>query len=95
MIKIQVRSVLNIAKTLSGRNILVDMPEQSTLYDLLCELTNLYGQEFHNSVCNEDGYSDSKVSVQINGVNAAVIGGVTALLESGDDVLIMPVISGG
>jgi len=92
---VQVRSVLNIAKILSGRKISVELPEQSTLYGLLRELTVLCGQEFFDAVCDDTGYSDRKASVLVNGRNAAVIGGVGLVLKDGDDVLIMPVISGG
>ena len=92
---VQVRSVLYIARILSGRKISVDVPEQSDLHGLLRELTVLYGQEFYDAVCDEDGYSDRKASVLVNGRNAAAIGGVGIKLKDGDDVLIMPVISGG
>ena len=93
--KIQVRSVLTIAKILSGKIIHVEFPEPLTLQELLTELTATYGQEFYDAVCDETGYSDSKVSILVNGTNVAVIGGVGIQLKDDDDVLIMPVISGG
>ena len=92
---IQVRSVHSIAKILSGRKIIVELPDPSTLHGLLKELTRVYGQEFYDAVCNETGYPEEKVAVLINGTSAAVHGGAVVSLKDGDDVLILPVISGG
>ena len=92
---IQVRSVLSLAKILQGRKITVELPEGETLRGLLCELARLYGQEFYDAVCSEDGSDERKAAVLLNGSSALAIGGVNIPLKDGDDVLIMPVISGG
>jgi len=93
--EIQVRTALYVTKILGGRSITVEIPEPSTLNDLLRELTDIYGQEFYDAVCNEDGYDDGKTAILVNGTSAAAIGGVSIPLKNGDDVLIMPIISGG
>ena len=93
--KITVRSVHGIAKILSGRKVFIDLPEPSTLLDLLRKLTDTYGQDFYDAVCDETGYPESKVAILVNGASAAAIGGVGISLKDGDDVLILPVISGG
>jgi len=92
---IQVRSTTHIAKILSGRKINVELEGSASLHDLLRELTKKYGQAFYDEVCDETGYPEEKVAVLLNGTNVAVIGGVDKLLKDGDDVLILPVISGG
>jgi len=92
---IQVRSVHSIAKILSGRKIYVEIQEPSTLHGLLRELTVIYGQDFYDAVCNESGYPEDKVAILVNGSSAAVHGGAVVPLRDGDDVLILPVISGG
>jgi len=92
---VQVRSVLSIAKILGGRKITVTLPEGTALRDLLQTLADTYGQEFYDAVCSEDGYNESKAAVLVNGSSAAAIGGVGIRLRDGDDVLIMPVMSGG
>jgi len=95
LMKITVRSVHTISKILSGRKIFVELSEPSTLHGLLRELTRVYGQEFFEAVCDEGGYPESKVAILVNGTSAAVLGGAGVPLKDGDDVLILPVISGG
>jgi molybdopterin converting factor small subunit len=93
--KIQVRSGLNIAEIMDCRSVGVELPEKATLKNLLDELSAIYGRKFHDAVCDEFGYPESVVAVLINGVSAAAIGGAGIKLKDGDDVLILPVISGG
>lgn len=85
----------NIAKIFSARKIFVEIPEPSTLHGLLRELTRIYGMEFFDAVCDDTGYSESLVAVLVNGTSAAVLGGAEAGIKDGDDVLILPLISGG
>ena len=92
---IQVRSVHSIAKIISGRKINIEIPDSSTLNGLLHELTRSFGQEFYDAVCDETGYPENKVAILINGTSAGVLGGVSVPLKDGDDVLILPIISGG
>jgi len=94
MMTIQIRAVLTIAKILGGRKITVTLPEDSTLRDLLINLADTY-DGFYDAVCSEDGYNEGKAAVLVNGSSAAAIGGVGMRLCDGDDVLIMPVMSGG
>lgn len=93
--KIQLRSVMNIAQTIGARQTFFELAEPSTLRDLLKELTAAYGQEFYDAVCDETGYPDDKVAILINGDSAAAIGGVDVRINDGDDVLILPIIDGG
>ena len=93
--RVTIRSAAHIAKILKGRQIYSEIPEQSTLGDLLRVLTEAYGQEFYNAVCNEEGYPPDKVAILVNGSSAMAKGGIGLQLGDGDDVLILPAISGG
>jgi len=92
---IQIRSASNIAKIFNSRKFNIELQEPSTLKDLLEKLTNIYGQEFFDEACTEDGYSPEQIAILVNGSSAAAIGGVSIQLKDGDDVLFLPVISGG
>jgi len=93
--RIQVRSALTIAKVLSGKKFVLDVPEPLTLGGLLDVLEKTYGQPFHDAVCDESGYSAKKTALLVNGTSAAAKDGLGTQLKDGDDVLILPVISGG
>ena len=93
--KIQVRAAAHIAKIFDSRKTYIELPEPSTLGGLLNELTRIYGQEFYDAACTEDGYSPKHVAILVNGSSAAAIGGVDIKLKDGDDVLFLPTISGG
>ena len=71
------------------------MPEQATLLDLLQELTRRHGQEFAEVAYADEGYPPEKLAVLLNGSSAAAIGGLDIKLKEGDDVLLLPIISGG
>ena len=86
---------MGISKILPGRVTYVELQGPSTLHGLLRELTRVYGQEFYDAVCDETGYPINKVAILVNGSSAAAIGGVGIPLKDGDDVLILPIISGG
>ena len=86
---------MSLSKILSGRKIFIDLPDRSTLHELLRELTRIYGQDFYDMVCCEDGYPEDEVAILVNGSSAAATGGVEIQLKDGDDVLILPIISGG
>ena len=93
--KVGIRSTLHISKILSGRSISIDLNGSMSLRELLKELTNTYGHEFYNAVCDEGGYPANKVAILINGVSAVAKDGVDTIINEGDDILIMPIISGG
>jgi len=92
---IQVRTVHTIAKIISGRKIFAEIPAKSTLHDFLKFMTDTYGQDFYDAVCDESGYPMHRVAILVNGTSAAVLGGAELTLKDGDDVLILPVTSGG
>jgi len=86
---------MHIAKILSGRRVTIELTGPQTLGGLLRELTDSYGQEFYDAVCNEEGYHAEKAAILINGVSAAAIGGPDTILNDGDEVTILPAIHGG
>ncbi|MCL2391573.1 MAG: MoaD/ThiS family protein [Oscillospiraceae bacterium] len=92
---IQIRTVHSIAKIISGRKVFVELPDGASLHELLRNMTGTYGQDFYDAVCDETGYPELRVAILVNGTSAAVLGGAEMLLKDGDDVLILPVTSGG
>ncbi len=73
-----------------------DLEEGSSLSDLLNKLSSLYGKPFQKEVY-EPGLKDLKMGfvVTINGVLMGQLQGVDTELKSGDNVILMSLMSGG
>lgn len=77
----------------------VDMPEGSTLADLLQKLIADSGEEFRCRIFSEDSQGSEVVRkdirLLINGRDYIFVKGLDSLLEDGDRVSIMPLMGGG
>ena len=96
MINITVRSAMSIAKALGGRSIKVEIDEKADVSVLFTCLSERYGETFRRYIYKEDGtFKNGFFSIMLNGRNIFALEGFKCLLKEGDDVLILPVISGG
>lgn len=85
-----------IAETLGGRNIEVALVNGADISDLMIHLSETYGESFRNRIFNEDGSTkDGWFTVALNGRNIYAYDGFHCSLNEGDDVLILPALSGG
>ena len=96
MISVTVRSAMYLAEALGGRRIEVKLDKEadvSSLFNYLCET---YGEKFREYIYKKDGsLKDGFFSVTLNGRNIFALDGFNCVLNEGDDVLILPAISGG
>ena len=93
---VTVRSVMSISEALGGRKIMVDMDENADISALLRFLSETYGEAFRRHIFNEDGSArHGHFSITLNGRNIFALDGFGCALKEGDDVLILPAISGG
>ena len=96
MIAITVRSAMSIAQALGGRKIEVALDESADISGLFAHLSQTYGEAFHRHIFKKDGTTkDGHFSVLLNGRNIFAYDGFGCTLNEGDDVLILPAISGG
>ncbi len=74
----------------------IEIPENSTIEDLLSILANKYGEPFKRAVY-ETGSLDLKANfvATINGNLLNELNGIKTRLKQDDQVIIMPVVSGG
>ena len=74
----------------------LDLPLKATVYDLLRELSNTYGQMFEREVF-EDGRKNviDGLIVTVNGTAAARLKGLETRLKLGDVVTLLPLFAGG
>ena len=96
MIGVTVRSAMSIAQALGGRRIEVTLDENADVSKLLVNLSETYGEAFYRHIYKKDGSTrDGYFSVLLNGRNIFAFEGFGCVLKEGDDVLILPAISGG
>jgi len=96
MISVTVRSAMQIAEALGGRSIEVALDESADISVLFAYLSATYGEAFRERVFKEDGsVKNGFFSVLLNGRNIFALSGFGCVLKEGDDVVILPAISGG
>ena len=96
MINITVRSAMSIADALGGRRIEVELDEKADVSVLFAYLSDTYGEAFRERVFKKDGSPKyGYFSVLLNGRNIFAFDGFGCILKEGDNVVILPAISGG
>ncbi len=74
----------------------LEIPDESTVAELLTRLSERYGEPFRKAVY-EKGSADVKANfiVTVNGYLLNQLRGTSTRLKSGDTVILMSVVSGG
>jgi len=68
--------------------------EQISVKDMIEELGKRYGEEFKNRLL-EDGQLRRFVNVYVNGEDIRHLDGLDTIVKKGDEVSILPAVSGG
>ena len=97
MIRVTVRSAMQIADVLGGRKIEVALSDENPdISALFANLSLSYGEAFRERIFKEDGsVKNGHFSVMLNGRNIFAFDGFACGLKEGDDVVILPAIGGG
>ena len=96
MITVKVRTILTIKKILGKGEIEVPVPENTTLKELVTILGNRFGDELTSLLRGpETRNSVPAIRYMVNGRDIAFLNGMETALHSGDEVLILPPVSGG
>ena len=94
--KITVRSILGIKRLLGKSELVVTISDGNTLKSLIDEMVETFGVEFSTSLY---GHSENEIlpfiRLMINGRDIEFLDGQDTVLYDGDEVLILPPISGG
>ena len=94
---IQLRSVLSIAQVLGGKIHTIDLGGQGTVRGLVDVLAAEYGDPLRRLMLQDREPAEllPYVKIYVNGRGVDFLEGLETGLQEGDDVLIMPQISGG
>ena len=96
MITVKVRTILTIKKILGKGEIELSLPEKSTLKDLVTTLVNRFGDELASLLLEPETRNVlPHIRLMVNGRDIAFLSGMETVLQPGDDVLILPPVSGG
>lgn len=94
--KVKVEYLGFIRNMLSKRTEELELPEGTSLQELLSKLSERYGADFKKQVY-EPGQRDVKYGfvVTVNGILMDQLRGVETPLKNGDNVILMSLMSGG
>ena len=94
--KITLHTILEIRQALGQRLIEVDLPQESTVEDLFAYIKKRWGENLSSRVFDPDtGDVLEHLRIMVNGQTIRFLKGMSTQLKEGDEVLIMPLVSGG
>lgn len=96
MMEITVKVMGPLIKITGGSTVLIDLPEESTVRDLLEALFQRFGEDLKQEVMNAEGNDLAPYyKILINGRNTKLMEYLETTLKNGQTVHVMPPIAGG
>ena len=96
MTKITLHTILGLKHAIGQRLTEIDLPHGSTVEDLLTYMKERWGDKLSSQLFDSD--SDTilpYIRIMVNGQTIQFLEGLETLLSEGDEVLILPLVSGG
>jgi molybdopterin synthase sulfur carrier subunit len=95
-VNIRVRTILAFKDILGSRELEMDMPEGTTVNDLLRELMRRYGEKLTKALWDVHSNAPARyVRVMVNGQDIYFIDNLATVLHEGDELLLVPPVGGG
>ena len=96
MITVKVRAILALKKIFGKGELEFAVPEKSTLGELLAMMVNRWGDELASRLFEPKGKTVlPHIRLMVNGQDIAFLNSLETVLQNGDEVLILPPVSGG
>jgi MoaD family protein len=94
--KITLHTILGIKNAVGQRQTEVELPQGSTIEDFLAYMKKRWGEALASHLFDPDsGALLPYVRIMVNGQTIPFLKGMSTPLKDGDEVLIMPLASGG
>lgn len=95
-IAVKVHTILMLKKILGAGEVELFVPEGSTLEDLLALMTKRWGDDLASQLREPKGKTLLPyIRIMVNGRDIAFLNRMDTVLQHGDEVLILPPVSGG
>jgi molybdopterin synthase sulfur carrier subunit len=96
LMTVKVRTILDLKKILGSGEVTLLIPPATTLKALLGIMVEKWGPELANRICEPDTIRPLPyIRLMINGRDIAFLNRLETELKEGDEVLILPPVSGG
>jgi len=94
--KITLHTILSLKEVIGQRLTEIDLPHGSTMEDLLTYMRSRWGDKLSNRLFEPDSKAVLPyVRIMVNGQEIHFLEGTETLLKEGDEVLLLPPVSGG
>jgi len=94
--KITLHTILGIKQAIGHETIEIDFTQESTIADFLAYMKERWGGNLYPHLFNpENDTVYPHVRIMVNGQTIQYLQGMKTLLKEGDEVLILPLASGG
>jgi molybdopterin synthase sulfur carrier subunit len=96
-IKVKVHTILDIKKIIGKGEIEIPVLKGSSVRELVAGLVGTWGEALRSYLIESDNpvTIHPHLRLMVNGRDIAFLGGMDTVLEDGDEILILPPVSGG
>jgi molybdopterin synthase sulfur carrier subunit len=94
--KVTVRTTFELKPLLGGRNVDLDLPDGTALRGLLSRIDEISGNKLSPRLFQSG--TDlllPHITIMVNGQTVVFLKGMETVLKEGDEVLLLPLVSGG
>lgn len=94
--RVVIHSILKLKEALGGGDIGVDLPERTTIGGLLELMYDRWGEKLAPHLFDPGSRLPVPgVRIMVNGQTIRFLNGMQTVLKEGDDVLLLPLVTGG
>jgi sulfur-carrier protein len=95
--KIKLHTILDIKKIIGKGEIEIPVLKGSSVRELVAGLVGTWGEALRSYLLESDNpvKIHPHIRLMVNGRDIAFLGGIDTVLEDGDEILILPPVSGG
>ena len=92
--KVKFKSFGPLRRVLKGKVIEIDIPEESTVRQVVDRMLEMYGEDAKRLVLDGDRISGNLI-LMLNQKDVDTIAGENTIVKEGDEVVILPHVQGG